>query len=127
MVVFSLYLFQKEIYICYSIIRNKLACLMNLTLLSLFCPFPKFLCHPLYTIVQFCFDLVCAPFFILYDKFVLSLSCSLFHHAIVGLLFVSEDVLGMVFSAACSMLLTRQLCASIVFWFFTFIVIVLPF
>ena len=49
-----------------------------------------------------------------------------FHHATVGLHFDSEHVLGMVFSAACSMVLTRQLCASlIVFWFCTFVVIVL--
>ena len=40
-----------------------------------------------------------------------SLSHSSIHHATVGFLFVSEDVLGMVLSAAC-MVLTWQLCAS---------------
>ena len=51
------------------------------------------------------------------------LSHSSFHHATVSLLFVSVDVLGMVFSAAYSMVLTRQLCASsIVFWFCTLVV-----
>ena len=50
----------------------------------------------------------------------------LFNHATVGLCLVSEDILGMVFSAACNMVLTRQLCAcSIVFWFCTFVVIVI--
>ena len=55
-------------------------------------------------------------------------SHSSFHYATVGLLFVSEDVLGMVFSAACSIVLTRQLCtSSIEVWFCTFFVIVIYF
>ena len=57
-----------------------------------------------------------------------SLSHSLFHHAAVGLPFVSEDVLGMVLSAACSMVWLAKLCASsIMFWFCTFVFIVLSF
>ena len=66
----------------------------------------------------------------LYSAFTIlsSLSHSSFHHATVGLLFVSEDVFGMVLSTACSMVLTRQLCDFlIVFWFCTFNVIVLSF
>ena len=67
--------------------------------------------------------------FLYYANTILSsLSHSSFHHATAGLLFVSEDVLGMVFFAASSMVLTRQLWASsIVFWFCTFVVIVLSF
>ena len=47
-----------------------------------------------------------------------SLSHSSFFHATVGLLFVSEDILGMVFSAACSMVLIRQLCFSLIMFLF---------
>ena len=57
-----------------------------------------------------------------------SISHSSFHHDTVGLFFVSVDALGIVLSAACSMVLTRQLCASsIAFWFCSFVVIVVSF
>ena len=57
-----------------------------------------------------------------------SFSHSSFHHATGDHFFASEDVLGMVFSAACNMVLIRQLCASsIVFWSCTLLVILLSF
>ena len=58
---------------------------------------------------------VLSVFSIFCSHYDLSLSYSSFHHATVGLHFVSEDALGMVFAF------------SIVFWFCTFIVIVLSF
>ena len=47
---------------------------------------------------------------------------SFFNHlADDGLLFISEDVLGMVFSAAWNMVLTRQVCASMIITFLEFV------
>ena len=57
-----------------------------------------------------------------------SFSHSSFHHASVSLLFVCDEVLGIVFSAACSMVLNKQPRAYLImFWFCTFIVFVLSF
>ena len=55
-----------------------------------------------------------------------TLSHFLFHHATGDLFFVSGDVLRMVFSATCNIILTSQLYAtSIVFWRGNLVVILL--
>ena len=85
-----------------------------------------FLCCSVLNLVLFVGSRQC----FLYSALIIlsSLSHSSFYHANVGLLFVCEDVLGKIFSADCSMVWTRKLCASsIVFWFCIFVFNVLSF